>query len=186
MYPFLRLAAGLIRHRRAPKLDPYEAHVSQHLIWPWDLDPLGELNNGRTLSLYDIGRVVLAQRTGLLAVVRRERWALAVAGVSVRYRRRLHLFDRVEMRSRLLGWDDKFFYVEQGLWRGEVCASHALLRMALSDRDGLVRTERIRAAMGVGPSQPLPDWAAAWIAAEALRPWPPQVQDGAAEAAAGD
>ena len=60
MYPFLRLGLEVLRARRAPPLPIDGVHVSHHTCWPWDLDPWGELNNGRTLTLYDLGRVPLA------------------------------------------------------------------------------------------------------------------------------
>jgi hypothetical protein len=40
---------------------------------------------------------------------------MAVAGNSLRYRRRVRAFHRLEMRSRLLGWDARFLYVEQSM-----------------------------------------------------------------------
>jgi len=176
MYPFLRLAAGLARHRGGPDMDPFDVHVSRHLCWPWDLDPWVELNNGRTLTLFDIGRVVLAKRTGLLALLRRRRWGLAVAGASVRYRRRIHLFDRFEMHTRVLGWDDRFLYVEQALWRPGICASHLLVRVAVTGPKGIVAPAQVTRALGLDPVSPdLPDWVRAWIAADATRPWPPDL-----------
>ena len=65
MYPLIRFAKELVKFRNAPKLGPLDAHVSTHMCWPWDLDPWIELNNGRTLTLYDLGRIPLAVRTGL-------------------------------------------------------------------------------------------------------------------------
>jgi len=181
MYPFLRFAMDLARHRRAPALGPFEAHVGSYVCWPWDIDVWGELNNGRALTLYDLGRFLLAQRTGLLALVRRERWAMTVAGVSVRYRRRVRLFHRVTMHSRMIGLDARFFYIEQSMWRHGTCCSHMLLRAAVTDVGGIVATERVAAALGIDPAAApsLPDWAAAWIAAEAERPWPPVVEEAA-------
>ena len=179
MYPFFRLAKDLFRNRNAPPLGIFDTHVSHHICWPWDLDFWMELNNGRTLTLYDLGRTVLAQRTGLIALIRRERWGLTVAGSSVRYRKRVVAFDRLEMRSRLAGWDDRFLYIEQSMWRQGTCTSHALLRTAVTDRAGLVTTDRLTRALGVtGPSPDLPGWITAWADAEALRPWPP-MQDAA-------
>lgn len=46
-----------------------------------------ELNNGRTLTLYDLGRVPLGIRTGLAATVQRMGWGMAIAGNSTRYRK---------------------------------------------------------------------------------------------------
>jgi acyl-CoA thioesterase FadM len=174
MYPFLRLGFQMWRHRRDPPLAMLAEHRSRHICWPWDLDLWRELNNGRTLTLYDLGRLPWSRRLGLIDALRRERWAVAVAGASVRYRRRVRAFDRIEMRTRALGWDGRFLYSEQSMWvRGEA-VSHILIRSAVTDRAGIVAPERVLAALGQpGESPPLPPWVQEWIAAEALRPWPP-------------
>ena len=177
MYPFFRMAKELFIHRNAPKLAPTGTHVSHHRVLPWDLDPWNELNNGRTLTLYDLGRLPLARRTGLDRVLAEKRWGLTVAGSSVRYRRRVQAFARIEMRSRCVGWDDRFVYMEQSMWRGDDCSSHVLIRSAIVGKAGIVNPAEMAAAMGhQGPSPGLPDWVQAWIAADARRPWPPQIQ----------
>ena len=79
----------LVVHSRAGSLPLDGTHVSRHICWPWDLDLWLELNNGRTLTLFDLGRMPLARRTGLEAALRAHGWGLTVAGVSVRYRRRI-------------------------------------------------------------------------------------------------
>jgi acyl-CoA thioesterase FadM len=174
MYPFLRLPWQIWRHRNDPPMGPHDEHVSQHICWPWDLDFWFELNNGRTLTIYDLGRVPMANRMGLTRVLARERWGMTVAGSTVRYRRRVRAFDRITMRSRGIGWDSRFIYVEQSMWvRGE-CTSHALLRMAVTGRNGIVPPDEVMRAMGAeSASPPLPDWVAGWIMADAARPWPP-------------
>lgn len=177
MYPFLRMAAALARARRLGPLPPFATHVSHHLLLPVDLDPWAELNNGRTLTLYDLGRIPLALRIGMAGALRAQGWGMAVAGAAVRYRRRLTLFQRFEMRSRLLGWDARFVYFDQSMWRGTDCAGQAVLRSAAvgTGRAGIVPPARLAAAMGLAEeSPPLPPWVAAWAAAEAARPWPPE------------
>lgn len=174
MYPFIRMGVDLALFARAPRLGVFDTHVTTHRIWPWDLDMFAELNNGRTLTLYDVSRTTLAVRCGLWAAIRREGWGLTVAGSSVRYRRRVRVFQKVEVRARALGWDDRFLYVEQSMWRGGVCCSHILLRTAATDRNGIVEPARLAAALGVVAEGPeLPAWVRAWTEAEALRPWPP-------------
>lgn len=174
MYPYVRLVRELLRHRDAPQLPVTGLHEATHICWPWDIDPWRELNNGRTLTLYDLGRIVLFRRLGVIGMMRENRWSGTVAGVSVRYRRRVRMFDRYTLRSRIVGWDARFLYVEQGIWRGGDCASHGLLRVAVTSSEGIVPTERVAQAMGIDPeSPPLPDWVVAWIGAEAQRPWPP-------------
>ncbi len=174
MYPFLRLALAARAARRAPPLGPFEAHESRHLCWPWDLDPWAELNNGRTLTLYDLGRIPLGLRTGLVRVLRAEGWGLTVAGASVRYRRRVRAFDRLAMRSRLAGWDACFLYIDQSLWKGDEAAGQVLIRMAVTSPAGIVGPAEVALRLGLPPESPaLPAWIEAWIAAEATRPWPP-------------
>jgi acyl-CoA thioesterase FadM len=150
-------------------------HESRHICWPWDLDVFGELNNGRTLTLYDLGRIPWFRRIGLDRVLRANGWQVAVAGASVRWRRRVHAMERLTMRTRAVGWDERFTYSEQSLWKqdGE-CASHVLIRAAVSDRDGIVPTAHVLGALGHdAPSPELPLWVREWIAAESHRPWPP-------------
>ena len=175
MYPFARMMKELwISHRQTP-LDLLDTHVSHHMCWPWDLDMWVELNNGRTLTLYDLGRIPLAVRTGLGQVIRQKRWGITVAGSNVRYRRRVRMFDRIEMHSRCIGWDRRFLYMEQSMWRDGECTSHMLLRSAVTSAKGMVPPEEVLAALGQKlESPPLPGGVLAWIAAGAERPWPPE------------
>ncbi len=175
MYPFFRMAKELWVHRNDPPLAIGEAHVSRHICWPWDLDFWMELNNGRTLTLYDLGRIPMARRMGLIRTLREKGWGLTVAGVCVRYRARVRLMQRFEMRSRALGWDERFFYLDQTIWLGERCANQALYRLAVTGPGGIVPPAEVAAAMGLpGESPPLPEWVRNWIAAENTRPWPPE------------
>lgn len=175
MYPFIRLGKEMFVARSQPRLGLWDTHVSRHRCWPWDIDMWMELNNGRTLTLFDLGRVPLAQRVGLVDVLRREKWALTLAGATVRYRRRIRPMEVIEMRSRAIGFDARFMYLEQSMWKADgACANHALYRGAVTDRNGIVPSERVFAAMGLPmPDRPLPAFARTWIEAEAERPWPP-------------
>ena len=174
MYPFFRMGKELWKFRNAPALPLLGTHVSTHMCWPWDLDLWVELNNGRTLTLYDLGRIPLGIRTGLKRVLMANRWGMTVAGNTVRYRRRIRAFDRVTMHSRCIGWDHRFLYIEQSMWKGDDCTSHMVIRSAVTSRDGIVAPARVLAALGQSDiSPPLPDFVQAWIETETQRPWPP-------------
>lgn len=173
MYPLIRFLLAMWRARRAGPIGPFDTHADRLTCLPWDIDLWAELNNGRTLTLFDLPRSNHALRTGLWPVLRREGWGYAVVGVSVRYRRRVRMFQRLTVTARLIGWDDRFLYLEQGMWRGDDCTSHMLLRAAITGPDGIVPPARVAAAMGLDTSPPLPGWVTAWITAEADRPWPP-------------
>jgi acyl-CoA thioesterase FadM len=174
MYPFVRLAKELLKSCAAPPVALTDWHVSQHVCWPWDLDPRMEVSNGRTLTLFDMGRTPLVMRTGLFRVMRDNGWGIALLGNTTRYRHRLRVFDRLEMHSRCIGWDARFVYVEQSIWKGGVCSTHVLQRMAIIEASGIVPPAQVLVAMGRPTDSPaLPVWVLDWIAAEAHRPWPP-------------
>ncbi|MCK0141015.1 thioesterase family protein [Aliiroseovarius sp. F20344] len=175
MYPFIRMIKEMAKYAKAEPLPVDGVHVSHHRCWPWDIDLWRELNNGRTLTLYDLGRIPLAGRTGLSRALIKNRWGLTMAGASVRYRMRIRTFARFEMRSRLVGWDEKFVYVEQTMWLGDKCANQIVYRSAVTDRNGIVPTDRVVEAVGhTGPAPRMPAWVQAWIDADATRPWPPE------------
>lgn len=175
MYPFFRMAKEMWKFRSAPRLAILEPHISQHIVWPWDLDLWRELNNGRTLTLFDLGRIPMSIRMGFRDVARAKGWGITVAGNSTRYRRRVTVFSKLTQISRVIGWDDRFSYVEQSFWRGDECTAHMLLRSAFISKYGIVAPGDVLRALGQPNRSPaLPEWVQMWIAADANRPWPPE------------
>ena len=176
MYPFIRLAWQHFIHRNSPALEPTDTHISHHICWPWDLDMWMELNNGRTLTLYDMGRLPMAQRMGLLRLLKQQCWGLTIAGSAARYRRRIRMFDRIEMRSRALCWDRRFIYLEQSMWTpaGD-CAGQCIYRAAVVGPNGIVSPDQVMAVWKPKLKPPsMPAWIQAWSNAENQRPWPPE------------
>lgn len=175
MYPYLRMIKELWKFRNAPRLAVLDPHVSTHRIWPQDLDPWRELNNGRTLTLFDLGRIPMSLRMGFRAVAKAKGWGITVAGNSTRYRKRVTLFTKLTQVSRVVGWDDRFTYIEQSFWNGADCTSHMLLRSAIVSKAGIVPPQEVMRALGQPEqSPPLPEWVADWIAADHKRIWPPR------------
>ncbi|WP_347403025.1 acyl-CoA thioesterase [Roseicyclus salinarum] len=166
----------LLGEGRKPRIGPFETHRLPLTCLPWDTDIFLEMNNGRVLTLFDLGRFGLAARTGLWQVLKDRGWGLVVAGASVRYRARIRPFQRFEIRTRMIGWDARFIYIEQAMWRGGTCCHHALMRTGVTTKGRLTDTGLVAEALGVDrASPPLPDWATEWTGADATRPWPPAI-----------
>lgn len=174
MYPYFRTFKESLKFRNAPPLGILDPHVSTHRIWPVDLDPWRELNNGRTLTLFDLGRILLLVRTGFARVAKANQWGITVAGSTVRYRKRVTVFQKLTQVSRVVGWDARFVYIEQSFWRDGECSAHMVLRSAFTSKAGILPPETVLGALGTSTASPqLPKWIQVWIAAEAQRPWPP-------------
>ena len=174
MYPIIRLASEMLRARRLPPIPAGDTHVTRVRVRPWDIDVFMDLNNGRLLTLFDIGRFGLFTRLGILKELKAHCWYGTVAGTCIRYRRRITMFQSLELRTRPAGWDDRFVYFEQAFWRDGECCAHAAIRTAITAGRGIVPPAEMIATLGDDPTSPvLPDWIEAWSTAEALRPWPP-------------
>ncbi len=172
MYPYLRITKMLIAGRFKPRLKATDTSVLKLRVWPGDVDILGEMNNGRNLTMMDFGRFDLAARTGLLKKAGQNGWGFVVAGASVRFRHRLMLFRKYELHSQVVGHDEKWIYFLQQAIRRERIHSSALVRTAITSKDGIINPEKVwKAIGGDGGFAPLPDWVKAWIEAENLRPW---------------
>ena len=174
MYPLFRLLISTARAALAQHTTPPDTSEVVFRCRPWDLDTFLEMNNGRILTLYDLGRFDLAIRSGFLKQLRAQNWGLVVAGGSVRYRKRVRLFDKVTMKTRILGHDNRWIYMYQSMWvKGKPCSS-LLVRTGVTSKGRTVDTQKVISTMGYElPEQTLPDWAGAWIEADNKRPWPP-------------
>lgn len=175
MYPIIRMAYQMAKYRNAPTLGLFDTHISHHICMPWDIDPWMELNNGRTLTLFDLGRISASVRNNVSKSLKKSGHGMAVAGASVRYRKRITVFQKIEMHTRSVGYDERFFYMEQSMWNAQGdCANHILLRAAITKKGKMVPPQQFVDVCGERiQSPPLPEWTQAWIDADQLRPWPP-------------
>ncbi len=175
MYPFIRFITTSVKAIRDTKLDIFDVSETTFHIRPWDLDMFMEVNNGRVLTLYDLGRFDLATRSGLTTLLRKNKWGLVVAGSSVRYRRRVRMFDKVTIRTQVVGSDEKWVYITQSMWVKGRPASSVLLRTGVTAKGRVLPVEEVAAALGLGEwDVEMPVWVQAWIDADAGRDWPPQ------------
>ncbi len=59
MYPLIRLLSTSVKARFAEKISIFDVCETRFRCRPWDLDMFMEVNNGRLLTLYDLGRFAL-------------------------------------------------------------------------------------------------------------------------------
>ncbi len=172
MYPYLRLATILLTARQRPPLGADDRSQLEFRVGLFDADLFGELNNARYLTFAELARWDYSMRIGFVRIMRQHRWGLAVGGTSLRYRRRIPLFQKFRVSAELVCHDGRWFYFLQEFHsRGRICAS-ALIKVGATSRQGLVPATEVLEALGETVDAKVPDWITAWIDAEGLRPWP--------------
>lgn len=83
-------------------------------VWPNDLDANIHLNNGRFLSIMDLGRTRLSIRSGLYKKAREHGWGLGVVGgLNITYFKSLNFLQSFYLTTKLAGHYDGWIYIEQ-------------------------------------------------------------------------
>lgn len=121
--------------------------------WPNDLDSNMHMNNGRYLTIMDLGRLDLILRTGLWPVMRARKWFPVIASAKVSFRRSLNVFETFELTTQVIGWDEKWLYIEHRMERGGKVMAQAFVKGLFLGPDGKVPMAELVAAAGHdGPS----------------------------------
>jgi acyl-CoA thioesterase FadM len=162
---FVRIPALAVRQHVWPlaPLGVLEEDRVRMRVWPNDIDINLHLNNARYLNLMDYGRTHLLARTGLLNNILRARYTPMVGAVWMTYRRSLPVFRAFWLSSRLVCWDERWFYMEQTFTGNDGLAAVGWVKAVLRDARGNVEPQRVIA--GVWPeamSPPMPEAFAAW------------------------
>jgi acyl-CoA thioesterase FadM len=132
-------------------------------VRPGDLDVSMHMNNGRYLTLMDIGRLDLMVRSGLWTAAVRNRWTPIATAIVIRFRRELRHWQRFHLETRLVQWASETVVIEQtfvladGSRAGQI-AARALFKGGLYDRKlkAFVPIARLMAEIGATAASPAP------------------------------
>jgi len=166
----IRFLLTILRSPFRSKIGPLNESVVRFTVLPTDCDLNFHLNGGRFLSFMDVARVELLSRARVLRKVLRRGWRPVMAGCVIRFRRSVLPFERFNVRTRLLGWDARWFYMEQVVEKdGRLCAM-AHVRLAIRGKEGTVPPAEVLALLDPNLTSPeLPPFVAQWRDAEDAR-----------------
>ncbi len=107
-----RMIPAVARGMRHDRIAATQPLASRFRVLPHDIDINLHLNNGRYLQLMDVNRVEWLLRTGVLDFVRKHRWKAVLGSTVIHFRRELRLWDTGLASTKLIGWDDRWAYLE--------------------------------------------------------------------------
>lgn len=178
MYPFLRygksIADAIIANKKGHTLDLTDTGEITIRCQLTDIDNFFEMNNGRVLTLFDLGRTDFAIRSGLGKMLVKKRWGLVVAGSTIQYRKRIRAFDKVTIKTRVAAIEGRWIYIEQSMWVKDKPCSSALIRTGITKKGRALDTQEVLEAMGKSDWKlPPTGYVKEWIESDNDRPWPP-------------
>lgn len=121
-------------------LDTVDIHFR---AWPLDCDINMHLTNSRYLALMDIARTWMTEKLGLLSPVLKRRWFPIVNATAITYIRDIKPWQRFTVSTRLVGWDHKYFYIEQKFHSERGLHAIAYVRGVFKHKSGIVAVEDV-------------------------------------------
>jgi acyl-CoA thioesterase FadM len=137
--------------RRRLRLD--EENILSLRVLPNDVD-VSLVSADRYLALMDLGRINIVLRAGMFGTLVANRWAPVVRVATVRYRYPLKLFQKYQLRTRVVYWDQEWAWTEHVFERNGRVTAVGLTKTMFKSRDGLVPLAKFIAASGQSPVPP--------------------------------
>lgn len=160
---WFRLIWMLITVRWRKPASLFDTTTLSMRVWLNDLDANGHMNNGRYLTLADIGRIDYVLRTGSVKVAFARRARPIVGDVLAKFRRDLKPFERFEIQTRLLGWEGKWIFIEHRFVRHQRVAGIVVMRGLFRNAAGPVDPAVFLDALNSTRESPiLPAWVREW------------------------
>ncbi|MAK91996.1 MAG: hypothetical protein CMI13_12270 [Oleibacter sp.] len=100
-------------------------------VMPWDCDLNLHLTNTRYPAWLDIARTDFFLRIGSMPLFVRYGWRSVLASQTLTFIREIKPFAVVDIESRILHWDKKYFYMEHRFLVGGVLHANCLARIAV-------------------------------------------------------
>ena len=137
MNHLFRLLWLVLTWRFQKRLTPENPVCITHFrCWFTDIDVLMHMNNGKYLSLMDLGRVDLMLRMGAFQKLRKKGIYPVVVSEAIRFRRSIKLFSKFRIVTETIGWDDKYVFLTQKFYVREDMYASALIKGRFLHNDG--------------------------------------------------
>lgn len=165
---YLRLLKTILSSFFKPRLGILEESVLRFRVWPSDLDSNFHMNNGRYFTVMDLGRMDITLRMGLWGLITKYKWMPVIGSAKMIFRRSLRPFEKFELRTQIVSWDEKWVFIEQKyINRDGKLAAVGMVKGAFVGRDGTVPTKEIFGALKVNHQAPeIPKSIELWLEAE--------------------
>jgi len=151
---YFRLLYLLLKSWRSTRLQPLDTSIINMRVWINDLDLNRHMNNGRFLTIMDLGRMDLLKRTGTLKMAVANRWMPIVGTASMEFLRPLKFAQQYELHSRISSWDDKWFYLEQIFYSRDKIIAVGKIKGLLRGKSGNVSPDHIMQQLSPGITSP--------------------------------
>lgn len=113
------------------------------------------MNNGRFLTIMDLGRMDFLKRTGVLGLSIKNKWMPVVGTATIAFKRPLKCWQEYQLHTHVLGWDEKWIYLEQTFYSKEKVIAVGRVKGLLRGKNGNIAPQFIIDKVKPGISSPV-------------------------------
>lgn len=117
----------------------------QFRVLPLDVDINAHLTNSRYLALMDLARTKMMSDAGLFKQVMKNKWLPVVSSTEITFIKDIKPWQRCTIESKIVCWDEKYFYMEQRFVSGDKIHAIAHLRGLFVHRRKPVGSQQLMA-----------------------------------------
>ena len=151
-----------------PQLAILDESRKSFRVLPTDIDLMLHMNNGRYFSFLDLARLDYIIRCNLQTEMSKHKIYSVVASEMIRFRKSIDLFKCFEVRTKILGWDERFLYIAHHIMRDDTIHALALVKSCfLKKSTGSISPQTVLNTLGLTYQSPaLPAWVTSWQEAD--------------------
>jgi acyl-CoA thioesterase FadM len=116
-------------------------------VWPQEADKK-YMNNASFWTITEMGQMEFLFRTGLYKFCRRYHWSPLVGSQKMVYRKPLKRFERYQLKSKIIFYDDKWLYFEQTFQKNNQMIANSLIKVLFRSKDGNIPVQKILSVLG--------------------------------------
>ena len=113
VFHFLWICRPSARPKHASQDKFFATHVHRARVGLRDLDLMVHMNNSRYLREADFARHGLLVESGIWEKAWKGKTPLVTGAQTIRYRRELSPFQKYEVHTKVVGWDERAIFLEQ-------------------------------------------------------------------------
>ncbi len=160
---YFRLLLILLKIFFAPKIQALdESKLTFHAL-PSDCDMNLHITNSRYLSFMDLGRTYLMGQLKLLPQLYKHRWGPVIQATELTYLKPIMIGQAFKLITRIIYWDEKYFYMEQRFIVGKHLCALAMVKGLFIGRKNKIPTTAIIKLLDDNITQPaMPEFIKRW------------------------
>ncbi len=145
MHMIFRTILIFLKKRFLSKTHFSDKTIVNMRVLPTDLDFLWHVNNGVYFSFMDFGRWDMIFRNGVFDAAKKNGWYSVVAGETIKFKKSLELWNKFQIETEIIGYDDKYFFIQQKFVRdGDLMATGLVKVRFLKRKGGTISTQEVR------------------------------------------